>query len=605
VLDFGLAKRLPAPSAIESESTATLEVSHPGQVAGTIAYMSPEQLLGQATGPRSDLFAFGIILHEMLTGRHPWPRASSVDTMHAILHDDPPASSSMDIEFGPIIDRLLNKSPAERYPSAEAVLEAIAKPPVGAATTQKSLTSIAVLPFVFLSDVEERKALSLGFADALITMLGSLEDFAVLPTSAIMNYAGGADPAQTCRDLGVRHVLQGNVQKMGSRWRVSMQLFDGITQKVSFSEKHDFVIENVFEVQDEIGRRVMESLQTRLPRAMPKARDRYSSDSEAFEEFMAGLRESYSDREEILKSAAGHLSRAIEHDPDFALAHATLSYVAMHIHWEFDSQRAWLDKAEHHCRRALAIDPALPEAHSARAFILWSPAKGFQHAEAIAALENVLAAQPNNERAHNRMASICSHIGRFQEALAAHDQARRSNPKTRANNLEFVLLWSGDFGRAEEAAEAWIRERPGAKYALWYHPMPALMIGDLDAAEQRLATALELYPDEPLIVSLQGMLHARRGERGPALECVHKAQESPLSFGHAHHTHHQIASVYAVLGEIHKAMAWLEHSVRTGNPCWPFFKVDPHLDNLRSEPKFQQLIADLEREWTALRIERL
>ncbi len=154
--------------------------------------------------------------------------------------------------------------------------------------------------------------------------------------------------------------------------------------------------------------------------------------------------------------------------------------VSMQLHWEFDSDPAWLDKAEYHCSRALALEPGLPEAHSARAFILWSPARNFQHAEAIAALEQVIVAQPNNERAHNRVASICSHIGRFEEAHGAHQRALRSNPKTRSNNLEFLYLWSGDFARAEQAGEAWIKEKPGTRYAMWYHPLPALMIGNLD-----------------------------------------------------------------------------------------------------------------------------
>jgi TolB-like protein/Flp pilus assembly protein TadD len=509
-----------------------------------------------------------------------------------------------------IVQRLLCKSPAERYPLAEAVLGDLTNCTVsqGSSTaspaTPKPLTSIAVLPFVLLNEIDERQALSLGFADALITMLGSLEDFTVLPTSAILNYAAGTEPAQTCRNLGVRHVLQGSVQKLGTHWRVSMQLFDSLTQKIAYSEKHDFVREDVFEVQDEIGRRVVEALQTRFPKTIQKSRDRYSSDPEAFDEFMAGLGESYSDREETLRSAAQHLSRAVERDPEFALAHATLSYVSMHIHFEFDSERVWMDKAEYHCARALALDPALPEAHSARAFILMSPEKNFQYPEAIAALEQVLAAQPNNERAHNRMANICNHIGRFEEGRVAIEQARRSNPKTRANNLEFFYLWSGDFARAEEAGEAWIREKPGTRYALWFHPLPALMLGNLDAAEQRLAVALKLHPEEPLIVSIQGMLHARRGQRSLALECIHKAQESPHSFGHTHHTHYNIASAYAVLGETEKAMAWLERSVETGNPCWPFFLVDPHLENLRPQPRFQRLVAGLKRQYRALKISR-
>ena len=296
-----------------------------------------------------------------------------------------------------------------------------------------------MLPFIFLSEVEEGKGLSLGFADALITMLGRLEDITVLPTSAILNYAAGTDPARACRDLGTRHLLQGNVQKLGTHWRVSMHLFDAMMQKSISSEQHDFVLDNVFDVQDEIGRQVVESLRKRFPPVVPKSRDRYSSDPDAYNEFMAGLRESYSDRPDTLESAIQHLSTAIERDPEFALAHAWLSYVLTNVHFSFDPRPARLEKAEHHCRRALMLDPALPEGHLARAFILWSPAKSFQHAEALDALEQVLAVQPNLERAHNRIASICLHVGRLQEARIAHEQARRSNPKTRSGNLEFYL----------------------------------------------------------------------------------------------------------------------------------------------------------------------
>jgi TolB-like protein/predicted Ser/Thr protein kinase len=624
VLDFGLATRIPISRLLPADSAATMDsrlvtaeieeqpVSLPGQILGTIPYMSPEQIQGQTIDQRSDLFAFGIILYEMLTAQHPWPHSSPVDTLHAILHDDPPAihaTSLMHAELAAIVQKLLRKSPAERYQVAEAVLEALGSgvaPRGSSATTMATptpLTSIAVLPFVFLSEVEERKALSLGFADALITTLGRLEDITVLPTSAILRYAAGTDPAGACRDLGTRHVLQGNVQKLGAHWRVSMQLFDAMTQKISFSEQLDFELSNVFDVQDEIGRHVVDSLRRRFPTAAPKSRDRYSSDPEAYDEFMAGLRESYSDRPETLESAIKHLSTAIERDPEFALAHAWLSYVSTSMHYTFDPRPARLEKAEHHCRRALLLNPALPEGHLARAFILWSPAKGFQHADALDALEQVLAVQPNLEQAHNRIASICLHVGQLQEARLAHAQAQRSNPKTRSGNLEFIYLYSGDFARAEEAGEAWLRERPGAKYALFFHPQPPLLSADLDLAEQRLAMALQQLPDEPLVTSLQGMLYARRNQIGPALECVRKALDLPRSFGHTHHTYYQIACVHAVLGETDKAMAWLERSVDTGFACWPFFRVDPHLENLREKTEFTRLVTDLEHKYTALRIQ--
>jgi serine/threonine-protein kinase len=612
VLDFGLAKWLPTAASLQAEHT-TMQVTQPGQILGTIVYMSPEQIQGQDVDARSDLFAFGILLYEMLTGRHPWPRPSSVDTLHAILHDDPPsidASPHVAAELAGVVQTLLRKHPAERYPSTEAVLEALATPAAARRsspnwTNPRLLTSIAVLPFVFLSDVEDSRALSLGFADALITIFGNLEDVVVAPTSAILNYAAGTEPARVCRDLGVRHILQGTVQRLGTRWRVSIQLFDATSHKITFSEKHDFTLENVFDVQDEIGRLIVESLHSRFPPTLPKSRDRYSSDPAAYNDFMAGLRESSADQPETLRIAAEHLSRAVERDPNFALAHAALSFVSMNMHFHFDAQRTWLQQAEDHCRLALALDPTLPEGHLARAWILWSPAKNFQHEEAIAALAQVLAARPNLERAHNRMATICMHIGRLEEGRIAHDQSLRSNPRTRTGNLEYFYIYSGDFARAEAAAEAWYRERPGNLYALVTRTLTALLSGNLELAEQRLATAAKALPDEPLVLSQQGMLHARRGRTDLALQYVRQALDSPHSFGHTHHTCYHIACVHAVLGETDKAMAWLERSADTGFPCWPFFRIDPHLENLRKEAAFTRLVADLEQTYTALKIQRL
>ena len=470
---------------------------------------------------------------------------------------------------------------------------------------RRQLTSVAVLPFVVLSDLADTRALSLGFADALITVFGNLEDVAVTPTAAIVNYTGGREPAQVCRELAVGHSLQGTVQKIGAHWRVSIQLFDAITQRFALSESHDFVMESAFEVQDEIARRAVISLQSRFPLAVPKSRERYSSDPAAYQEFMAGLRESASDCEATLRSAVEHLTRAVAIDPEFALAHATLAFVAVNLHYEFDPQQSWLLQAEDHCRRALALDPALPEAHLANAWILWSPAKNFQHAEAIAALEQVLAARPNFERAHNRLAGICLHIGRLPEARIAHERARRTNPKTRTGNLEWYYIFSGDFDRAEETAEEWFRERPGSRYAVATRVVPPLLAGNLDLAEERLAVALDQAPAEPWFMSFEGMLHARRGREDKALASIRRALDSPNSFGHAHHTWYGIACVHAVLGDTVTAMAWLERSVHTGFACWPFFRIDPFLENLRGFPAFERLTADLEQTYAGLPIQRL
>ncbi len=617
VLDFGLAKQI--GSGTRSGFTAASDISLPGQMLGTVAYMPPEQIAGGTVDQRSDLFAFGIILYEILAGRHPWPRASSVEVLHAILHDDPPpieAALDLATKLALVIRKLLSKNPTARYESAEAVLEALASPPgEQPRRNAPTLTSIAVLPFAFLSEVEGQRALSLGFADALITMLANLNDIVVAPTSAILKYTSGAEPAQVCRELGVRYSLQGNVQKLGTEWRVSVQLFDMNAQRITFSERHDFRMENVFEVQDEIGRKIAESLQSRLPMTTRKSRERYSTDPEAYAEFMAGLRGSYGYSRDDLQGAAEHLSRAVALDPTFALAHAWLSHVAMQIYLAIDAQRSWAEKAEDHYQTALELDPDLPEAHWARAAMLWSPAKSFQEAEAIAALERVLEARPNFDRAHNRMASICMHIGRFEEAETAAALARRSNPGNRSSDhaapnfsryvTAFLCLYRGDFAAAREAGEALFREAPGITTSLFCSVHSLLLTGDPGAAADRLTFALERYPDEPLFISLQGMLHVRQNQAGAAMECVRKALDFPFSLAHQHHTYHHLACIYAVLGENDKAMAWLAKSADTGFPCWPFFRADPYLANLRDERQFQQLVSALERKYTALKIERL
>jgi Flp pilus assembly protein TadD len=203
------------------------------------------------------------------------------------------------------------------------------------------------------------------------------------------------------------------------------------------------------------------------------------------------------------------------------------------------------------------------------------------------------------------MAGICLHIGRLAEARIAHEQGRLVNPKTRTGNLEWFYIFSGDYARAEEVAEAWFRERPGQLYALATRVVPPLLSGDLELAEQRLTTALTQVPDEPWLVTFQGMVYAGRGQVDLAQQCVHRALDSPRSFGHTHHTYYNIACIHAVLGETDTAMAWLERSVNTGFACWPFFRVDPYLKSLREEPAFRRLVADLEQTYAALEIRRL
>jgi serine/threonine protein kinase/tetratricopeptide (TPR) repeat protein len=618
VLDFGLAKRVPAKDASAETHMSLRKGQHltvPGETLGTVAYMSPEQVRAQELDARTDLFSLGVVLYEAATGTMPFRGESPGVIFDAILNRTPVPPSRLNADFPRELEHIINKCLEKdrnlRYQHASEVRSDLKRlkrdvdrgQQNSSASPASRETTLAVLPFVFLNTIEERESMSLGFADSLITSLGALDDFVVPPTSSMLKYLGGADPSTVSRELDVRYVLQGNIQKVATRWRVSVQLTDSERRRIVLSEKYDLTLDDIFEVQDEIGRQVARSLKANLVGGAFKARERYSADHYAYEEYLQGLKLSFSDSEQVMDRATMHLMNAIERDPGFALAHAAVARVYADKYKMFDGRSIWAEKAEYHSNRALELDPNLPEGHLAKGHVFWSPAKNYSFREAVAEFEKSIELQPNVESAHGQLGIVFSHIGRMQEGLLAFQQAHRVNPHdswVRWSGL--AHLWAGEFETANREGEAWLRESPESKYALWLRPQPVLLMGDLKAADKMLRESLDEFPEEPLFVSLQGMLHAQRGEAERALECAQRACESPRSFGHTHHTLYQVACVHSILGDDDKALAWMDRAVSTGFRCWPFFRVDPSLSNLRRLPAFQNYIAEIEKDCSQIRI---
>jgi tetratricopeptide (TPR) repeat protein len=296
-----------------------------------------------------------------------------------------------------------------------------------------------------------------------------------------------------------------------------------------------------------------------------------------------------------MEQAIHHLTNAVTRDPAFALAHATLSTACATRHYEFDPASAWLEKAEFHCQRALELDKDLPEGHVARAFLLWGPAKNFQHLEAISELKRAITLQKNLPHAYNRLGTILAHIGLLEHAREMYQRGAPFQPnKAVSHSIVQVHIWSLDCDAADEVIQAWRSESPTNKYAISFAAQPRIMRGDWNEAEASLHEALQLLPGEPLIISLQGVLHALRGEIEQALDCMTRACTSPKSFGHAHHTYYQIACILALIGRREAAFEWLDRSVSTGFACWPYFLKDPCLENLRGLPEFELLISSLQ-----------
>src|ERR1700752_2803045 len=456
-------------------------------------------------------------------------------------------------------------------------------------------SSIAILPLQLLGKSSDDQGLCLGFADALVSRVSNLPDVDVLPTSAVLNLPLGSPASEIASRLGVRFVVHGAIQMSKGQWRLSLEMVDTYLQRTCFTRKCDLDANRLSVLEGEVARQIAAVLNRPQTPAIPEQRPRYSRDPMAYAEFMRGYRITASGGASMMDTASQHLTNAVTRDPGFALAHATLSFACATRHFEYDPASVLLEKAEFHCRRALEIDPNLPEGHVARAFLLRGPSKNFQHLEAIADLKRALALQNNLPHAYNRLASILAHIGLLDRSLEMFERGRPFQPKNAVSpSVVQVYVWGLDYQRARQQIEIWRAETPVNKYALYFAPYPAMMTGDWKEATRLLDEAMTQLPHDPLIVSLQGLLHAMMGNADAAIECVTKACSSPKSFGNAHPPYYQIAGPIALTGRPETAFEWLERSVSTGFACWPFFLKDPCLASLRGLLEFEILISSLQ-----------
>jgi DNA-binding winged helix-turn-helix (wHTH) protein/tetratricopeptide (TPR) repeat protein len=475
---------------------------------------------------------------------------------------------------------------------ASAVARGVAPEKLGD-TSERS--SLAVLPMMLVGKATDDSGICLGFADALVTRLGNLPGVNVLPISAVMNVPNEAAASESASRLGVRFVVHGAIQLSKGAWRLSMEMFDSHMQSACFTRKRDLDMDRLSDIEDEIAKQIAMALNRPLGPATVQRSPRYSRDPMAYAEFMRGYKLSSSGNPALLDEAARYLSNAVARDPAFSLAHAVLSVVAAKRHFEVDPASAWLERAEFHCRRALELDPDLPEAHVASAFLLWGPSKNFQHLEAIGELKRALALQNNQPQAYNRLGTILAHIGLLEHAREMYERARSFHPsKAVSHSIVQVYVWNQEYELAAEEIKAWSAENPENKYPVYFAVQLALITGEMKRARLLLDQAANLLPDEPLIISLQGVYYASIGLASKALDCLSTAAAIPKSFGHAHHSYYQFASILALLGRSEAAFEWLERSVSSGFACWPFFLKDPNLKNLREVSAFEVMVSSLQ-----------
>jgi TolB-like protein len=407
ILDFGLAKSIQRND-LDSQ-TETMEKTQEGLVVGTVPYMSPEQLLGKSTDHLTDIFSFGIVLYEMATGVRPFTGESSTALVSSILKHEPPLANELRAEvpsdLGRVISRCMEKDAEKRIQTAKDVLKELesvrnkfeSQSNEKAAATLKSekeRKSIAVLPFVNMSNDPENEYFCDGLAEELINALTKIEQLDVVARTSAFSFKGkDLDLREVGKKLNVDHVLEGSVRRSGTRLRITAQLIDVSNGYHIWSDKYDREMQDMFTIQDEISLAIVNTLKGKLlSEEKTLLLKRYRENVDAYQSYLKG-RHCWNQRPSLqaLYSAIEHFQEAIEKDPGYALAHVGLAdcYASLGS-WEVGSlpPTVVIPKAIEAVNKALELDDQLGEAHATFAHLLthynweWKKA-GSEHARAM------------------------------------------------------------------------------------------------------------------------------------------------------------------------------------------------------------------------------
>ncbi len=609
VLDFGLAKRSPSGSNTDLTRAATMTspMSIEGQVVGTLPYMAPEQVRGGPVDARTDLFALGVVLYELASGRRPFGGASAADITSAILRDTPKPLRALRPELPPDLDRIvsrcLEKNPSERIQSAldagnelRRLRRELERSVSGIAPAAEKMASIAVLRFVNRSASADDEYFSDGLADELLGVLAKIKGLRVTARTSSFQFKGSKDDAPTIgRKLGVATLLEGSVRKAGNRIRVSVRLVNAIDSSHLWSETYDRTLEDIFAVQDDIANAVVKELRTTLlgesndseMNGRVKAEVSRAARGRATDVGVNGLylqARYFLDRDtpNDLAQAIAYLKQALARDPDFALAWSLLG--AAHTR-EADKGLVppvvGYGQAREAVERALALDADLAEGHAHLAWIQ----KNFDWdwARAQASFARALALEPRNPIALRRAGTLAWTLGRMDEGFELTRRALEQDPLSAHaySNLGSGFLDAGRLSESEAAFRKSLELAPrkaGVPAAL---AVTLLELGRPD--EARVEAALD--PDEESRLWALAIIDHATGN-GPASDAALRT----LIEHHADRMAFLIAEVCGRRGETDAAWAWLERAYAQRDGGLVSVKTSLHLRSLHADSRWNAFL---------------
>src|ERR1700730_2912561 len=638
VLDFGLAKLVPkgiASADVDLGGELPGSTSIAGMISGTPSYMSPEQVRGDNLDARTDIFSLGLLLYEMATGQQAFSGGTGGKTIEAVLTRSPVPARNINPDIPPrleeIINKALHKDRKQRYQhaadirtdlqrmergtdsgwrAAEGDTESVpisttshlhstgkqrALNPTGKTgvlrpqRVSKIIDSLAVLPFENANRDPEQEYLSDGIAGSLINILATVPKLRVMAQSTVFRYKGRSiDPQAVGRELNVRAVLTGRIIQSGGSLRIGTELVDVATGSQLWGAQYDRKPGDIFAIQDEISNEISGKLRLKLTRAEKKRlTKRQTDDAEAYRLYLKGRHHWNRWTEDGFYKAIEYFQQAVEKDPSYALAYTGLadSYVLLGWNSYLASKDAF-PKGKMTAMRALRLDPDLGEAHTPLAAVLWL--HDWQWPEAQMEFERSLELNPAYPTANHWYAEYLMTMGRHEEAVARMKNSQELDPLSLiiSSAIGWAFYRARRYDDALEQLRRTVELDPNYPVTYWILGLLLRKMGRYELAIAEGEKGVKLSGGSPMMSAALAQTFATAGRKEQAIQILDDLTNlakqkyvAPYFF----------AGIYIGLGEDDRAMEYLEKSYEEHSHWLIYLHIDPSMDSLRSNPRFQEL----------------
>jgi serine/threonine-protein kinase len=616
LLDFGLAKQTDDSS--PGDETKASVITQVGAIMGTPAYMSPEQAEGKPVDARSDIFSFGVVLHEMLAGRRAFAGSSAAAIIGAIVYKDPPPLSAPPA-LQVIVRKCLEKSPDARFQSATDLRLALAGASTRGIPRGKLRTvalviaavavligligagvylirtraphndSIVVLPLQNQSNDPDADYISDGITESINNSLARLPNLKVVPHSVASRYKGNAvDVQKVGEQLGVASVLTGSVAQRGNNVRVNVELDDVRDGKQRWGQQYNRKLDDLLAVQSDIAHEVSQRLGAHPSAEIEQRMTKGSTGNpEAYQLYLKGKYYTNKLTRDGLTKGIDYFNQAIAIDPNYGLAYNGLAFNYINQDGWYLPPREAGPKAKQAAEKALAIDPNDGGAHLALA--IESQWYEWNWPVAERQFKRAIELTPNEPEPHGYYSWLLAPMGRGAEALAEARQAQQAAPLTSLGNffVASILVFTQQWDPAMQQLKSDIELDPNFWFDHCYLGRTYEAKGQMVEAIAEFQRALAIDNENPEIWSGLGHAYALSGNRKEAEKVLEHLKEPSAR---TYLAPYSIAIVYAGLGDKDQVFSWLDRAYKERSYFLAvYLTTDSRLDGLHADPRFVEL----------------